>query len=99
MLTSLREANHLHCIQHSSNNIGLSKFYELRPSNIKLFEHIPHNVCICSYHENVRLMLETLKQQERMKKVPVLKLQDLKKMKYLMKVSSHLQLAIGSSFV
>ena len=72
MLTSLREAHHLYSILHSANNIGLSKFCELRPSHLKLFEHIPHNVCICSYHENVRLMLETLKQQERMKKVPVL---------------------------
>ena len=95
MLTSLREAHHLYSIQHSANNIGLSKFCELRPSNLKLFEHIPHNVCICSYHENVHLMLVALKQQERMKKVPVLKLLDLKKMKYLMKVSSHLHLAIG----
>ena len=77
------------------NNIGLSKFCELRPSNLKLFEHTPHNICVCSYNENVRLMLVALKQQERMKKVPVLKLLDLKKMKYLMKVSSHLQLAIG----
>ena len=75
--------------------LGSVNFASLHPSNVKLFEHIPHNVCICSYHENVRLMLETLKQQERMKKVPVLKLLDLKKMKYLMKVSSHLQLAIG----
>ena len=58
-------------------------------------EHIPQNVCVCSYHKNVCLMLVALKQQERMKKVPVLKLLDLKKMKYLMKVSSHLQLAIG----
>ena len=40
-------------------------------------------------------MLVALMQQERMKKVPVLKLLDLKKMKYLMKVSSHLQLVIG----
>ena len=95
MLTSPREAHHLYSILHSANNIGLSKFCELCPSNLKLFEHIPHNICVCSYHENVRLMLVALKQQERMKNVPVLKLLDLKKMKYLMKVSSHLQLAIG----
>ena len=94
MLKSLREAHNLYSIQHFANNIGLSKFCESRPSNVMLFEHIPHDVCVCSYHENVRLVLVALKQQERMK-VPVLKLLDLKKMKYLMKVSSHLQLAIG----
>ena len=95
MLTLLREAHHLYSIQHSANNIGLSKFGKLRPSNVKLFEHIPHKVCVCSYHENVCLMLVALKQQERMKKVPVLIILDWKKMKYLMKMSSHLQLAIG----
>ena len=95
MLTSLREA--ITCIPFRILQImlGSVNFVSLRPSNVKLFEHIPQNICVCSYHENVRLMLETLKQQERMKKVPVLKLLDLKKMKYLMKVSSHLQLAIG----
>ena len=46
MLTSLREAHHLYSIQHSANNIGLSKFGKLRPSNVKLVEHIPLNVCI-----------------------------------------------------
>ena len=52
------------CIPFSilANNIGLSKFCELRPSNVKLFEHIPHNVCVCSYHENVHLILAALKQ-------------------------------------
>ena len=30
---------------------------------MKLFDYnIPHNVCVCSYHENVRLLLVALKQ-------------------------------------
>ncbi len=28
---------------------------------MKLFEHIPHHVCVCSCHENVRLLLMALK--------------------------------------
>ena len=28
---------------------------------MKLFDNIPHNVCVCSYHENVRLLLVALK--------------------------------------
>ena len=34
-----------------------SKFCDLRPQCIKLFEHIPHQVCVCHYHENIRLLL------------------------------------------
>ena len=28
---------------------------------VKLFDHLPHNVCGCSYHENIRLLLLALK--------------------------------------
>ena len=35
----------------------LSKFCELRPPYVKLFDQLPHQVCLCSYHENVRLLL------------------------------------------
>ena len=35
---------------------------ELQPSNIKLFDHIPYDVCMCSYHENIRLLLVALKE-------------------------------------
>ena len=33
----------------------------LRPAHVKLFDHLPHQVCVCSYHENVRLILVALK--------------------------------------
>ena len=29
---------------------------------MKLFDQIPHQVCVCSYHENVRLLLVALKE-------------------------------------
>ena len=35
----------------------LLKFCELRPPNIKLFDQLPHQVCLCSYHENVPFLL------------------------------------------
>jgi len=44
--------------------IGLRKFCELKPNNIKLLDHIPHNICVCSYHENVQLLLLSLKEHE-----------------------------------
>ena len=62
MLTSLKEAHFKFLEDHPSDKIGLSKFCELRPSNVKLFDHIPHHVCVCSYHENVRLLLAALKE-------------------------------------
>ncbi len=52
MLMSLKEA-HNKFVEENPD----SKFYELRPDKIKLFDHIPHNVCVCSYYENVRLLL------------------------------------------
>ncbi|XP_071950782.1 uncharacterized protein [Antedon mediterranea] len=60
MLMSLREAHDLFCIGNGKV-IGITKFCDLRPRYVKLFDSIPHNVCVCSYHENVRLILLTLK--------------------------------------
>ena len=40
--------------------IGLSKFCSLRPFHVRLFDQIPHNVCVCKYHENLRLILIAL---------------------------------------
>ena len=60
MLLSLREAYSKFVEDHAASEIGLSKFCELRPVNVKLFNHIPHQVCVCSYHENVLLLLLAL---------------------------------------
>ncbi len=62
LLMSLKEAHRQYSDEHPQNKIGLSKFSELRPHHVKLFDHIPHNVCVCSYHENVRLLLMALKE-------------------------------------
>lgn len=61
MLMSLREAYSQFQKSHPTITIGLSKFSEFRPKHIKLFDKIPHNVCVCSYHENIRLLLLALK--------------------------------------
>ena len=58
MMMSLREAYNKFIEQHSTVKMSLSKFCELRPPNVKLFDHLPHQVCLCSYHENVRLLLQ-----------------------------------------
>lgn len=43
-----------HALFQSELNIqiGKSKFAELRPKHIKLSSKLPHNVCLCKYHEN-----------------------------------------------
>lgn len=62
MLMSLAEAHKMFCDEYKDlYKIGLSKFCDLRPPNVKLFNMIPHNVCVCEYHENVRLLLAALK--------------------------------------
>ena len=62
MMMSLREAHEKFTEENSTTKISLSKFCELRPPNVKLFEKLPHQVCLCSYHENVRLLLVALKE-------------------------------------
>lgn len=62
MLMSLAEAHKLYCQDYiNQGTIGLSKFCDLRPKEVKLFDTLPHNVCICTYHENIRLRLVALK--------------------------------------
>ena len=60
MFMSLKEAYHLFQEEMKDEVIGLSKFCSLRPTLIKLFEQIPHNVCACEYHENICLILSVL---------------------------------------
>ena len=62
MMMSLREAYNKFIEQHLTTKMNLSKFCELRPPNVKLFDHLPHQVCLCSYHKNVRLLLVALRE-------------------------------------
>ena len=58
---SSKEAHHKFITdEQPENKIGNSKFCKLRPRHGKLFSNIPHHVCICSYHENVCLLLVAL---------------------------------------
>ena len=49
MLMSLAEAHHLYLEGNPNFPIGRSKFCDLRPEHIKLFDKMPHNVCVCMY--------------------------------------------------
>ena len=69
MLMSLREAYSKFKEANPSLKIGVSKFCDLRPAHVKLFDQIPHQVCVCIYHENVRLLLVALKDHTELKAV------------------------------
>ena len=56
---SLKEA-HGRFIEEHGNVAGFSKFAELRPKQVILFQSLPHNVCLCEVHENLRLKLLAL---------------------------------------
>lgn len=56
---SLGEAHELAVIE--GTNISRSKFCSLRPKHVKLMEERPYNVCVCVVHENIRMLLEVLK--------------------------------------
>eukprot|EP00794_Sanderia_malayensis_P001513 gene1513-1671_t len=57
---SLAEAHQLYLEENPDYSIGRSKFFQLRPKNVKLFDKMPHSVCVCMYHENIRLLLNAL---------------------------------------
>lgn len=60
LLSSLKETySHFQTV-HSDIKIGFTKFTLLRPKHCKLFRSLPHTVCVCIYHENIKLLLDTL---------------------------------------
>ena len=52
LTSSIMETYALFCKQHPQK-IGKSKFAELRPKHVLLSSRLPHNVCLCKYHENI----------------------------------------------
>ena len=46
LLMSLKEAYSKFAEKLTDSQIGLSKFCEFHPTHVKLFEHIPHHVCV-----------------------------------------------------
>ena len=63
LLFSLREAHALFLKENPEVKIGLSKFSSLRPLNVLLSSEIPRNVCLCQYHENIKLICDCLKKE------------------------------------
>lgn len=60
MMYSINETYQLFKEEYPNTKIGSSKFAELRPKNVLLSCKLPHNVCLCKYHENFILAVNAL---------------------------------------
>lgn len=60
LMLSLRETFALFCQEHPDVEVGLSSFCSLRPPNVLLSSAIPRNVCLCQYHDNIKLLCEAI---------------------------------------
>ena len=52
LTSSVAEVHALFHEEFPLYKIGKSKFAELRPQHVLLSSKLPHNVCLCRYHEN-----------------------------------------------
>lgn len=68
LLQSVEETYAMYKLKHQedTNIVQRSKFYSLRPKQVLLNSKIPHNVCTCKYHENMRFLLEVLSKHTRL---------------------------------
>ena len=57
---SVTEAYELFTTDYPDENVGLTKFFELRPPYVLPLSTMPHYVCVCSLHENMGMMVESL---------------------------------------
>ena len=60
MIMSISELYELYKQEYPDDRIKLTKFKSLRPDVVLCKSATPHNVCTCTYHENVNLLLQSL---------------------------------------
>lgn len=46
--------------EHPNLLIGRTLFWEMKPTEVSCFGDLPLSVCVCRYHENVRLILDVM---------------------------------------
>ena len=61
--------------QNPGNQIGFSKFAELKPSHVRSLTKIAHNVCCCLIQENMRMALESQKKNKNQFYFPIFMLE------------------------
>lgn len=64
LMYSIKEMYAMFCDENPDVKISLSKFFNLHPVNVLSFTKMPHNVCCCQIHENVRFTLKALQKAD-----------------------------------
>ncbi|KAE8737838.1 hypothetical protein FOCC_FOCC016693 [Frankliniella occidentalis] len=57
---SINEAFALFHERNPNVELKISKFQELRPIEVDISRNLPHNVCLCKIHENMKFLLDAL---------------------------------------
>lgn len=60
LVMTVKEAHALYQQEYPNDKMQLSAFKTLRPDTVLLESAMPHNVCVCQYHENVTMLLDAL---------------------------------------
>ena len=60
LTSSVLETYAMFCEEEPNCKLGKSKFAELRSKHVQLSSKLPHNVCLCKYHENLIAAIESL---------------------------------------
>ena len=63
LLGSLNETYAIFMKENSSVQIGFSRFCSLHPVNVMLSVDMPRDVCLCQYHEKIKMICECLKKE------------------------------------
>ena len=61
LYNNLSETYELFKADNPDDVVGRSKFASLRPQHVLPVDGIPHSVCVCAIHENMRFLIECLK--------------------------------------
>lgn len=60
LLMTIQEAFALYKEENPNDSVKLTSFKSFRPDVVLFRSDMPHNVCVCQYHENVNLILQGL---------------------------------------
>ena len=63
LIWSLKETFGMFQQEHPHTKIDLSKFCSLRPVNVLLKSSTPREICLCQYHDNVKMLCVTLSKE------------------------------------
>jgi len=60
---SLKETFGLFKKDNPEIKIGLTRFCSLRPANVLLQSNMPRHVCLCQYHDNMKMLCDSLSKE------------------------------------